>query len=141
MPENKLPSIIDIIARLAFRIERQSDQVLLEQLGVGFSQYKILHVLEFHPDFKQKQISKILGQTEASVSRQIKIMRKNGLVTSVVNPDHKRDHLTTLTIKGMKLREASNVILAKLYSSIVSDMSDKKQQRIEEALMSLYVKL
>ena len=136
-----LSSIVDIIERLAFRIERQSDQILLEQLGIGFSQYKIIHVLEANPQFKQKQIAKILGQTEASISRQIRLMRLSGLIVSVINPEHKREHITNLTIKGIKLRDAANNILAKLHTNIIGEMSDKKQRRIEETLMSLYVKI
>jgi DNA-binding MarR family transcriptional regulator len=136
-----LSSIVDIIERLAFRIERQSDQILLEQLGIGFSQYKILHVLEANPRFKQKQIAKILGQTEASVSRQMKLMRISGVIVSTINPDHRREHLTTLTIKGIKIRDAANNSLQKLHTSIIGEMSDKKQRRIEETLMSLYVKI
>ena len=136
-----LSSIVDIIERLAFRIERQSDQILLEQLGIGFSQYKIIHVLEANPQFKQKQIAKILGQTEASISRQIRLMRLSGLIVSVINPEHKREHITNLTIKGIKLRDAANNILAKLHTNIIGEMKDKKQRRIEETLMSLYVKI
>jgi DNA-binding MarR family transcriptional regulator len=136
-----LSSIVDIIERLAFRIERQSDQILLEQLGIGFSQYKIIHVLEANPQFKQKQIAKILGQTEASISRQIRLMRLSGLIVSVINPEHKREHITNLTIKGIKLRDAANNILAKLHTNIIGEMNDKKQRRIEETLMSLYVKI
>ena len=60
--------VITKIQRLAFRIERHADQILLEKLGIGFSQFRIIHELERNPKAKQNQLARALGQTEASIS-------------------------------------------------------------------------
>jgi DNA-binding MarR family transcriptional regulator len=58
-----------LMQRLSFLLARQSDQVLQEQLGIGFSQFKILMALGWDPSCQQRHIADKLGQTEASVAR------------------------------------------------------------------------
>jgi DNA-binding MarR family transcriptional regulator len=133
-------SAITQLHRLAFRIERHADQILLEKLGIGFSQFKILHELDSNPVYKQNQLALALGQTEASVSRQMKLMRSMGLIYSNINPNNRREHITTLSAKGTKLRDASTESLNKYYSSIVSSTSSKDLDRLTDILSKLSVK-
>src|SRR5487761_1124155 len=92
-----------LLLHLAAVIGKQSDQVLQEQLGIGLSQYKILLVLEWNPRIQQKSISDSLGQTEASISRQIKLLKKKGLLTTKADPANKRKHVSLPTPKGMQV--------------------------------------
>ena len=64
-----------VLQRLAFLLSKQSDQVLQEQLGIGFSQFKILMVLGWNPSVRQRHIAEKLEQTEAAVSRQLKLLK------------------------------------------------------------------
>jgi DNA-binding MarR family transcriptional regulator len=59
---------------------RQSDQVLQERLGLGMSQYKILMILHEKPQIRQRVLADQLGQTEASISRQIKLLVERGML-------------------------------------------------------------
>ena len=93
-----------LLQHTASTLARQSDQVLQERLGVGFSQFKILMTLQWNPGVQQKHIAESLGQTEASISRQIKLMHEAGLLQSKVSERNKREHITTLTRKGEKKR-------------------------------------
>ena len=61
-------------------IDKNSDQVLLERLGVSFAQFKILLILSEKDGSTQNHIATSLGQTEASISRQIKLMNMDGLI-------------------------------------------------------------
>ncbi|HXR49712.1 MAG TPA: MarR family winged helix-turn-helix transcriptional regulator, partial [Verrucomicrobiae bacterium] len=65
-PTNNLSYLIQHLAAV---MGKQSDQLLQEQLGIGYSQYKILMVLEWNPRVQQRTIAESLGQTEASISR------------------------------------------------------------------------
>jgi DNA-binding MarR family transcriptional regulator len=102
-----------LMHHLAAVLNKQSDQILQEQLGIGLSQYKILMVLEWNPYVKQKIIAKSLGQTEASVTRQIKLLKAKGLIATKINPNNKRVHQNQPTPLGMQITEAADSILKK----------------------------
>ena len=132
--------VITKIQRLAFRIERHADQILLEKLGIGFSQFRIIHELERNPKAKQNQLARALGQTEASISRQVKIMRVDRLMITSINPSNKREHITTLTPKGARIKEAATESLDKLYKSLIEDLSSKDIDRLNKAIDSVSLK-
>jgi len=132
--------IITKLQRLAFRIERHADQILLEKLGIGFSQFKIIHELERNPKAKQNQLARALGQTEASISRQVKIMRADRLMITSINSSNKREHITTLTPKGARIKEAATESLDKLYKSLIEDLSSKDIDRLNKTIDSISLK-
>ena len=76
--------------QLVFILDRQSDEALRERLGIGYSQFKILMAAKHRSGLKQNDIASYLGQTEASVSRQIKLMKANGLLSVQVDPANRR---------------------------------------------------
>src|SRR5690242_17413141 len=104
------------IEHVATLLARQSDQVLQEQLGVGLSQYKILLTLQHNPSIQQRQIADLLGQTEASVSRQIKLLKSKQMIASSVNPQNRRQHLTTLQPRGDRVLEAASRALQQYHA-------------------------
>lgn len=123
---------------VSFVLARQSDQVLQEQLGIGFSQFKILMILQGSNGIPQRQIANKLGQTEASVSRQIKILQDQTLLTSQVSPTNRREHITRLTSRGAKLIEKAEQILNAYHSPIFAKLSDRQQQQLRELLTAMH---
>lgn len=119
-------------------LARQSDQILQEQLGIGFSQFKLLLILEQSTGVQQKHIAQKLGQTEASISRQIKILHDSGLVTSQVSPNNRREHITRLTPKGVKFTDKALEILNNYHAPVFAHLSDKQQQQLQELLASVH---
>ncbi len=119
-------------------LARQSDQILQEQLGIGFSQFKLLLILEQSTGVQQKQIAQKLGQTEASISRQIKILHDGGLLTSQVSPNNRREHITRLTPKGAKFTEKALEILNNYHAPVFAHLNDKQQQQLQELLASIH---
>lgn len=123
---------------ISFVLARQSDQILQEQLGIGFSQFKILLILEQSVGMPQKQIAQKLGQTEASISRQIRLLEDSGMLSSEVNPNNRREHTTRLTPKGIKVTEKSMEILKNYHAPIFSKLSDRQQQQLRELLTTMH---
>lgn len=119
-----------LLQHLAFSLTRQNDQILQERLGLGFSQFKILMVLERNPYIQQKDIAETLGQTEASISRQIKLMVERGMLQTSVSPQNRRRHITTLTIKGMRLYEESVKVLNAHSEQTLGRLSEREQQQL-----------
>lgn len=134
-PSNKIGFLIQ---HLAFSLGRTNDQVLQEQLGIGFSQFKLMMVLQKMPHIQQKQIASALNQTEASISRQIKLLHEKNLLQTTVSPKNRREHITTLTGKGVRFTEEARRILQEYYQPMFSQLSDKEQEQLLEHLSSLH---
>jgi DNA-binding MarR family transcriptional regulator len=127
-----------LIQHLAFTMSRQNDQLLQERLGIGFSQFKILMVLERSPHLQQKQIAEALGQTEASISRQIRLMSADGLLQSTVSPRNRREHITAPTNKGIRLAEEAALALNSYHAPMFERMSEHQLALLREALMNMH---
>ncbi len=127
-----------LLQHLSGVLAKQSDQALQERLGIGFSQFKILRVLQHSPHTQQRQIAEWLGQTEASISRQIKLMIEKGLLVSTVSPKNRREHITTPTTKGVRMTEESLNVLNSTHSSMFSELGDKQQHQLLEILSYMH---
>ncbi len=127
-----------LLNHLAFMLSRQSDQVLQEQLGIGFSQFKIMMALKWNPSVQQKQIAERLGQTEASISRQIKLLHSKGLLSTRISSENKREHITTLTSKGEKLTEKAMQVLNSYHAPTFAALSEEQQQTLLEILNTMH---
>ena len=131
---SQVAQISHLLNHLSFALVRQSDQVLQERLGIGFSQYKILTVVQYHPHLQQRKIADSLGQTEASISRQIKLMHDQGLLMTQVNPENRREHTTTLTPRGVRLASEATATLEGYHAPVINALSDKQQKQFLELL-------
>ena len=134
-PTNNLSYLIEHLSSV---IAKQADQTLQEQLGIGFSQFKILMVLEWNPRVQQKTIALSLGQTEASISRQIKLLEKKGLLTARVNPQNRRKHITVPTTLGMQVTEAASGIMRRSFGPEYSSMGDDHVMQLISGLQKLH---
>ena len=134
-PTNNLSYIIHHLAAV---MGKQTDQVLQEQLGIGLSQFKILMVLEWNPRVQQKAVADSLGQTEASVSRQIKLLKAKGLLISRTDPNNKRKHITAPTPLGMQVTEAASNIMRRSFGPEFASLGDDQIMQLVSGLQKLH---
>ena len=129
--------ITDVLQRIAVATERHTDQVLQERIGIGMAQFKVLWLLHSQPEMRQAHMATYLNQTEASISRQIKLLASKGLVVSAVNTKNRREHIHTLTPIGVKMTVAANDVMQQTQQTFFAEMSDKQQKQLLELLTSL----
>lgn len=134
-PTNNLSYLLHHLASVH---GKQSDQVLQEQLGIGLSQYKILMVLEWNPRVQQRSIADSLGQTEASISRQVKLLSAKGLLISNRDPNNRRKHISTPTPLGMQVTEAASNILRRSFGPEFAQLGDDQLQQLISGLQQLH---
>lgn len=127
-----------LLQHLSGVLAKQSDQALQERLGMGFSQFKILRVLQHSPHTQQRQIAEWLGQTEASISRQIKLMIQKGLLQTTISPKNRREHLTTPTAKGVRMTEESINVLNSTHADMFGELTEKQQHQLSEVLAHMH---
>ena len=127
-----------LLQHLSGVLAKQSEQALQERLGIGFSQFKILMVLQYSPQSQQRQIADSLGQTEASISRQVGLMIDNGLLVTNISPRNRREHLTSITAKGVRLAEESLNVLNSCHAAMFESLGEKRQAQLLEILSQMH---
>lgn len=127
-----------LLHHVAFVLDRQSDQVLQERLGIGFSQYKILLTLKENDDVLQRHIADYLGQTEASISRQISKMADDGLIKSYVSPFNRRERLAMLTPKGLMMVDEATEALNRYHEPMFRELGEKERIQLHETLQTIH---
>jgi len=127
-----------LLTHTATILLRQSDQVLQERLGIGMSQYKILMMLQHNPNVQQRKLAECLGQTEASISRQIKLLCEKGLLAIRVNPKSRREHITVPTAKGSKLTDAAIEVLEQYHALMFDLVNEKQRQQLQDILQTFH---
>lgn len=134
-PTNNLSYLVQHLASV---VNKQTDQVLQEQLGIGVSQFKVLMVLEWNPRVQQKAIANSLGQTEASISRQIKLLTAKGLLVSKRDPQNRRKHITAPTPRGMQITEAADAIIRRSFGQEYAAIGDDQLAQLLKGLQQLH---
>ncbi len=130
-------SISLLVQSVATLLHKQADQALQEQLGIGMAQFRILKIVQANPRLLQRHIADALGQTEASISRQVKILHDKQLLAMRLNPKNHREHITTLTPKGFQITEAALEVLQNSQSPFLEGFSEKQQNELLEMLTTL----
>ena len=69
---------------------------------ISYSQYYMFMLLYFEPGVNQSDIAKVCFMNRSGVSRAFTDFEKKGLIERKINPDNKREYITTLTEKGLK---------------------------------------
>lgn len=123
--------------RLAFILQRSSDDILQKKLGIGFSQFKLMIGMSKHPYCEQQQLASYLGQTEASISRQIQLMSKLKLIEVKHDTNDKRRRLVVLTINGQQSFEHAQKLLELHHREVLQSFSDGDIKQFQKHLNSL----
>lgn len=127
-----------LLQHLAFMLARRNDTLLQDNFGVGFSQFKLLMVLKWKPHIRQKEIASQLGQTEASISRQIKLMLEDGLLQSRQRPENRRERIAVLTPRGERICNEAIEKLDKQQQPMFDSLSSSQQKQLLELLGVLH---
>jgi MarR family transcriptional regulator, transcriptional regulator for hemolysin len=132
-----------LLHQVASEIDQASNRILEEKVGIGLSQFRILLVLQAKDGVRQNQISLELGQTEASISRQIKMLDKRGLVRVLRSSTNRREKRVFITDKGNSISDKSREILNKYHAPLFAGLSEKDQWQLVNSLQKIkqYLKL
>jgi DNA-binding MarR family transcriptional regulator len=120
------------IHKLAFLLEKRADENLKAQAGIGFAQFKVLEAVGSNMLAKQNLIAGQLDQTEASVSRQIKILQKKGLIIVASVMGNRRARELSLTEKGEELLTQCTEILDFAQAQVIGALSYQEQRHFQE---------
>ena len=138
---NSVTTINDQILQLATTVSKQTDELLVKELGLSHSQYRVLLALEWNPRAQQKTIATHLGITEASVSRQVKLLSGSRLISVKQDAANRRVHIIAVTPLGMQQTEAATALIRRTYDSAYSGIGPARLQVLTHELQHLQAAL
>lgn len=139
MPQAHTMSLL--LDHVSTGLHQRTNQALQEQLGIGMTQLVIMRALRHGKGITQRQLATQLSQTEAAVSRQIKLLQEKRLIATKVNALSKRERLSMLTAKGEQLTQAAEELLEKHTNQAFAGMAGKKQRQLLEALEAVHAQV
>ena len=128
------------IHRLAFLLEKRADEGLKSQLDIGFAQYKVLEAINQNMLARQNMVADMLDQTEASISRQIKILQKKGLITVVTVMGNKRARELSLTRVGEEIVRNAEDVIDVSQAQVMGGLSYQEQRLLQELFERMLIK-
>jgi DNA-binding MarR family transcriptional regulator len=122
---------------LVWKLQQSADELLVNKNGIGLSQTRIMAALDKSVARSQRHVAVELGQTEANVSRQLRIMKKHGLVNIVKNKKDRRQRDVSLTPKGYRLYAKAEQILKHHEKGLLSTMSRSEARDFQDNAVNL----
>lgn len=116
---------------------RQIDQNLQERLGIGLAQLKIMELLQDGQILSQRQLADDLSQTEASISRQIKLIQERGWLIVATDSNERRKHLVKLNPTGQKIVVAAQEIVSEQNQKMMQNINTKQRQVLLDLLQKI----
>ena len=123
--------------RLMFVLQHLSDELLEEEVGVSLSQVRIMGTLDSKVPRSQAYIASRLRQTQANVSRQIRVMQKQGLVKITKNKRDSRQRDVVLSNKGEDKYKKSEQLLKKQMDRIYKPIKGWEKKQFEQSVDKL----
>jgi DNA-binding MarR family transcriptional regulator len=129
------------IHHLSFLLEKHIDEQLKEQLGIGFAQYKVLEAINQNMLASQALIAKLLDQTEAGISRQIKILQRKGLIVVSEVMGNKRARELSLSEIGDEIVRQASSVLDVAQAQVFGMLSYQEQRLFQELFERMLTKI
>jgi DNA-binding MarR family transcriptional regulator len=131
-----------LLHKVSSALDKTSDQVLMERLGIGLSQFRVLLYLLSEDGARQNKIAENLAQSEPSVSRQVKVLQQKGLAVVRRNVSNRRDRLIFLTQKGASMAERAVNVLNEYHAPMFARLGEKQQEQLIRTLRNMqeYIK-
>lgn len=115
--------------QLMFVLQHMSNELLLAETGAGLSAALIMSALDRSRPLTQRAVASTLRQTEANVSRQLQVMKKQGLVSIRQNRKDRRQKEVVLTSKGKRIHDKALNLLDKQQKDILK-MIESAEARV-----------
>jgi DNA-binding MarR family transcriptional regulator len=125
------------LLHLSYILQQSSDELLLDETGVGLSQARIMSVLHRSTVRSQRSIATELAQTEANVSRQLRQMKQQGLVAIKQSKNDARQREVVLTAKGASVYQKAEKLLKKQQSQFLRLLAQNEVKVFEKATQNL----
>jgi DNA-binding MarR family transcriptional regulator len=133
---------IGYLARINFRAFARALERRTLPEGVSGGQWRFLRVLWEHDGgLTQRELSDLVGTTEATTVRSVRRLMKSGLVTRSADPADSRKRLVTLTPRARRLRDTLMPFVVDVNRIAAAGISDEDVATTRRVLAQMYANL
>jgi len=104
---------------LVARLDRAADQILRENLGLGYGRHLTLLTLQRLGSATQRELATELGLSEPSISRALPTLAEEGWVTVTTSAGGGNRRQVRLTAKGERLVDEAAELLEGSFSTLL----------------------
>lgn len=133
-PKNEFSPLL----HLTYLLQQSTDEKLLSEVGVGLSATRIMSTLSGSAGRSQRSIAVELRQTEANISRQLQVMKRDGLVSITKSKKDNRQREVRLTTKGRAKSQLANKLLTKQELRLMKLLNKSEQKTFSHAVNNLF---
>ncbi|WP_077214697.1 MarR family winged helix-turn-helix transcriptional regulator [Bacillus dakarensis] len=109
----------------------------LKPYCITTEQWSVLRTLYECDHITQKQLSERSDKDQATLTKILDLLVKNGFVERIPNPNDRRSFFIKITEKGSSLSEELIPFLENIYGIIIEGIPDEKLTIFQEVLVSL----
>jgi DNA-binding MarR family transcriptional regulator len=124
-----------------FLVEKRLESRLAHEGDITFSQFLVLLPLQCNSGASQSDVAEFLHLTEATVSRHIATLDKEGLLERHEEEGNRRKHILSLTQKGAAAFKRAHAAIEAELKDIFSVVPVKDRERITENFDRVLAKL
>lgn len=128
-----------MLHQLVMCMDHEADKALSAELGISYSQFLIMLIIDQKPEVSQKDISAFLMNTEAAISRQVEKLRSMSYLTRITDTNNRRRNILKLTEQGLEIISKAKKLLdieAENWFSVLKPDEYKNFQIILKKLVS-----
>ncbi len=133
--------VLNQLHSLIKAIDNRGAQILQQEMGIGFSQFKILSTLSKQTNVSQAALAECLSISPPAISRQVELMLGKALIDSYKNPKNRRQHMLSLTPLGANTLKQAWDILDVRFGDVVAVLDQDEQKQLVATLDKLYQQL
>lgn len=122
--------------RLSKRITRVLN-ISLKPYSITTEQWSVLRALNESDQISQKELSDRADKDQATVTKILDLLEKNGFVERVANPGDRRSFLIKITEKGKKLALELTPYIEGIFSEMINGIEGEKLEIYKETLLLL----
>jgi DNA-binding MarR family transcriptional regulator len=128
---NCSPFILNHLISLKETHDYYLNQFIKNETEITYSQYYMFMLLYYKPDVNQSDIAKACFMNRSGVSRAFSDFEKKGLIKREINPNNKREYVTTLTQKGLETAKFLEEKEIEWDNMICEDLNISREELLE----------
>jgi DNA-binding MarR family transcriptional regulator len=129
------------IGRIHARISAQAANLLQKTAGISLMQWRVFVLLETHKKITPAEIVRLTSLDKGQLSRTIKKMVADGLISSSPSETDQRAQVIEYTEKGLALFRKARPLMRQRQRFLINSLSDEENDALFRALGKLDVAL
>ena len=133
-PDINISEMIAPMFAITAEIDMTISTLLRNEFAMSMADFKILRAIHMLDTCTQLDISRFNHVTEAAVSKRVRALTQEGLITKLVSPNDKRKSILSLTAKGkIKMKQLQATVIGNT-ELLLSDFPESKRRLTAQLL-------